>query len=270
LSLEEKEKQHEARNSVKRRRDDEGPDEPSKKLRSVVSTTTERSPSPERRPQVVARAQDEKRNRRLFGALVQGTLSKFREQKKAEESDERSINRLNVEKEIAQRIDAGREQTLQKERERIKLEKDECKAEHDGLTHILEQKCAELQTVRRVHYESLLSCFGKTKTTPVLYFLPAKLDEWSQTTFNIFPPAPPQPSAAESENPATSNHEIDNLVVTDKDTEIVDIIESDKNATQQQQQEQEQQQQEVTTTTTTKAEEREQSRESPESGSEGK
>jgi hypothetical protein len=39
--------------------------------------------------------------------------------------------------------------------------------------------------VRQEHYEALLSNFGKTPVTPVLYFLPAKLDDWTEQEFGI-------------------------------------------------------------------------------------
>lgn len=97
--LEEKQKKQDDRLLKRKRGDDNdeaAEDEQSnKKLRSVVSTVTERSPSPERRPQLKANPQDERRNRRLLG-LLQGTLSKFSEQKRMEEKDERVCRELNV------------------------------------------------------------------------------------------------------------------------------------------------------------------------------
>lgn len=77
-----------AEKQLKRKRDGDNDTEDeqsdSKKLRSVVSAVAERSPSPERRPQLKTNAQDERRTRRLFG-ILQGTLSKFSEEKKQEE-----------------------------------------------------------------------------------------------------------------------------------------------------------------------------------------
>lgn len=43
-----------------------------------------------------------------------------------------------------------------------------------------------VQKIRRDHYESLLSHFAKTDgVKPPLYFLPAKLDEWTEKEFGI-------------------------------------------------------------------------------------
>lgn len=84
--LEAKEKQQEG--ALKRKRDDELEEVEAKKLRSVVTTVDERSPSPERKPQLRASVQDDRRNRRLFG-LLQGTLARFSEEKKVEERNER-------------------------------------------------------------------------------------------------------------------------------------------------------------------------------------
>jgi hypothetical protein len=85
--LEAKEKNHEERNLKRKRASENGEEDPSnKKLRSVV-TVAERSPSPERRPNLRLSSQDERRNRRLFG-LLQGTLAKFSEEKKEEENKE--------------------------------------------------------------------------------------------------------------------------------------------------------------------------------------
>eukprot|EP01126_Amoeba_proteus_P037052 TRINITY_DN3797_c0_g1_i5.p1 TRINITY_DN3797_c0_g1~~TRINITY_DN3797_c0_g1_i5.p1 ORF type:complete len:320 (+),score=97.97 TRINITY_DN3797_c0_g1_i5:1-960(+) len=173
----------------KRRRDEDEDDHSSKKLRSVVSLVrheNDRSPSPPKkeRPTLRSTKEDVARNRRMLGVL-QGTLTKFQVDKLNEEKTERIQERLKVEKVINNRLDSDRERIRNQEREKLKKEKEECLAEFKKLQDSFETKCNQLKELRRQQQEALLSHFGKTKTTPQLYFLPAKLDDWTEKEFGI-------------------------------------------------------------------------------------
>ncbi|KAL9554249.1 hypothetical protein MBANPS3_002889 [Mucor bainieri] len=130
-----------------------------------------------KRPRIQESEAGQRRNKRLFGALL-GTLNKFKnETEKNSEVDKKrqAINEKlheKLEKERAQLQESLRERREQKQRlAEEKLEKER-------------QLWQEKKERSRLQQDELLANFLKTTTQPALYYLPEKLTDSMQNKIN--------------------------------------------------------------------------------------
>lgn len=82
--------------------------------------------------------------------------------------------------------------------------------------------------MRQEYHESLLSNFGKTPVFPVLYFLPAKLDDWTEKEFGIKNPRNVQVENAPEETAKVRVVTEGEDEIDDRDAVIVEIKENDE------------------------------------------
>jgi len=156
-------------------------------VKNIDETQTEAEPAVPR-PAIKATESDRGRNRRLLGNLLLGTLAKFKEEQKA--TDENVAKRSMIEKEIEDKVEKDQESLVKKEMDTIVGSRTDVSNELTQTRASIEAKERELkETILREH-SSYLEYYATTKTQPLVYFRPAKLDEWSSGAFGFkIPPA---------------------------------------------------------------------------------
>jgi len=153
----------------------------------VVKNIDEPSFEPENpapRPTIASSEGDRMRNRRLFGNLLMGTLTKFKEES-AQTTPEVVSKRAEVDKQIEQKVEKDQENFWSKERDSILSKKKDCETQIEDLKkQIAEKEKESKEKIYSDHY-NYLEYYCKTKTKPSVCFRPHKCDEWSQTTFGF-------------------------------------------------------------------------------------
>ncbi|RDD47491.1 Pinin [Trichoplax sp. H2] len=148
--------------------DEDEDDEEDKPMIQSSVVVTEQKVSRLQRDSELKDEKSKARNRRMFGALLMGTLQKFKN-----ESQERS------EKEIKRAIIEEKLETAQREeKEKITAERRELyskrRSEQAELRDI-ERKLERIEMEKRMQdYYNDLGIFIKTKTSPQLFYLPAE------------------------------------------------------------------------------------------------
>ncbi|CEP14735.1 hypothetical protein [Parasitella parasitica] len=121
-----------------------------------------------KRPRIQESEAGQKRNKRLFGALL-GTLNKFKDE--TEKNSEIDKNRQAINEKLHEKLERERAQLQEKMRERkelkIKLAEEKLEKERQ-----LWQEKAERSKLQQ---DEILANFLNTKTRPALYYLPKKL-----------------------------------------------------------------------------------------------
>jgi len=139
----------------------------------------------ERKPALRETNADKTRNRRLIGNLLLGTLNKIQKDKDREEQDERLQKRQEIVRTIDSRVQCSQESLWIKEKEKIVAEKNECKEQLEQIAIQILQKEQEFLEQKEKEYLGLLTGFVKTITKPEIYFLPSKLDSWTDQVFGL-------------------------------------------------------------------------------------
>jgi len=117
------------------------------------------------------------RDRRLFSTLLQGTLNSFKRQTI---EDKTLIQRKEVELKIEEKVASEQKNLLEAERQKIEEEKQRCLEKVSQVKEDIKQKELQLSKLKLAQHQQLLSGFLKTKTTPPIYFYPAKTDEFTE------------------------------------------------------------------------------------------
>jgi len=113
------------------------------------------------------------RDRRLFSSLLQGTLKAFNRQS---EDDKTILKRKEVELQIEEKVASEQRNLQEAERQKNEEEKQRCLEKVAQVKEDIKQKELQLSNLKLAQHQHLLSGFLKTKTTPPIYFYPAKTD----------------------------------------------------------------------------------------------
>jgi hypothetical protein len=143
-------------------------------------------------------------NKRLLQNLLFGPLAQRK--KEIEKPDENTSKRMELDKIIEEKVDKNPELILQQKKDEATKKKLEAEEEMKELKKNIESQEKELSELINAETKGNLSYFAKTKTQPVVYFIPRKVDEWSSSTFgfNI-----PQEPVAEEAKEATETNAIE-------------------------------------------------------------
>jgi len=123
-------------------------------------------------PSLESSGKDKQRNKKLFGALLLGTLQSFKKDLNKNKSTETAKRRVELEHKVEQKVQQDQEQFLQQQRRAIEEQKEkEQKARND-----IKQKQEEIENKLLVmkwkrHHEEL-SHFTKTETKPCIFYKP--------------------------------------------------------------------------------------------------
>jgi len=173
------------RRSSKRTNEGESNVVDAKRLKSTVvvksidehqETEVENSPRPAAKPLGEG-------NRRLMQNLLFGTL--VQRKKETEKPDEVTSKRMEVDKMIEDKVEKTPDLILQQKKEEIIRKKEKAEKEIKELKMNIEAQEKELNELFSVETNENLTYFAKTKTLPAVYFIPRKVDEWSQSTFGF-------------------------------------------------------------------------------------
>eukprot|EP00850_Spirogloea_muscicola_P003460 SM000014S00248 [mRNA] locus=s14:233454:236504:+ [translate_table: standard] len=134
-------------------------------------------PIPEPSPRVLPKNDDERlvrRNRRMFGALLVGTLEKFREEDKRLQGSEAFLRRSETLKRAEAKADEERERARQKFREEAAERRKRELTLKAKLAAKVEEKSLELLFLQWLAHHTRLRSFLRTTAEPHIYFQPAK------------------------------------------------------------------------------------------------
>ncbi|GAA5804305.1 hypothetical protein HPULCUR_009792 [Helicostylum pulchrum] len=136
-------------------------------LDSTNKTDSDATPDEEiKRPRLEVNEAGKNRNRRLFGALL-GTLNKFKDE--TEKTSEVDKNRREINEKLHDKLEQERKELAEKLRAR--REEKERKLEHE------KKITREKLELFNIHQQEKLANFLKTKTEPIIYYLPEKLTD---------------------------------------------------------------------------------------------
>eukprot|EP00850_Spirogloea_muscicola_P007061 SM000035S13041 [mRNA] locus=s35:77659:80722:+ [translate_table: standard] len=150
---------------------------PTKKRLLSAVVKDEPPPIPEPSPRVLPKNDDERlvrRNRRMFGALLVGTLEKFREEDKRLQGSEAFLRRSETLKRAEAKADEERERARQKFREEAAERRKRELTLKVKLAAKVEEKSLELLFLQWLAHHTRLRSFLRTTAEPHIYFQPAK------------------------------------------------------------------------------------------------
>ncbi|KAK4517911.1 Peptidyl-prolyl cis-trans isomerase pin4 [Mucor velutinosus] len=149
----------------------------SQKRTNDEEASNTQSPEEIKRPRIQESEAGQKRNKRLFGALL-GTLNKFKDE--TEKNSEIDKKRQAINEKLHEKLERERAQLQESLRERReeKMRQAEEKLEKE------KQLWQEKKERSRLQQEELLANFLKTTTQPALYYLPQKLTDSMQSKIN--------------------------------------------------------------------------------------
>eukprot|EP01125_Pyxidicula_operculata_P002044 TRINITY_DN12005_c0_g1_i1.p1 TRINITY_DN12005_c0_g1~~TRINITY_DN12005_c0_g1_i1.p1 ORF type:complete len:299 (-),score=83.41 TRINITY_DN12005_c0_g1_i1:39-935(-) len=186
--LNDKEERLDKLRSKKRTREDTD-SSASKRLKSSVSVVnqapeqTETPPTPQstekRRTQSLS-GEDKTRNKRLLSSLLVGTLKTFKKESLKEEESGVVQKRKEVETQIENKVTSENQKLLESDAQKVKDDKDRLIQESNEIKENIKQKENELLKWKSDRHETQLSFFLKTNAKPVIYFMPAVIDQWTE------------------------------------------------------------------------------------------
>jgi len=139
-------------------------------------------------------SEDKKRNRRLFGSLLLGTLSSF---KKQVETEAHTLQqRKEVEKQTEDRVSAEHQRYVEEQQRKLQEEISNYKERVSQVLGKIKAKEEGLIKMKAAVHAGLLSNFLVTKQAqPAIYYFPAKCDEFTEKTLGTNP-VPPEPKVS--------------------------------------------------------------------------
>jgi len=157
------------------------------------------------------------RDRRLFSSLLQGTLKAFNRQS---EDDKTLLKRKEVELQIEEKVASEQRNLQEAERQKNEEEKQRCLEKVAQVKEDIKQKELQLSNLKLAQHQHLLSGFLKTKTTPPIYFYPAKTDEFTERVLstkkkieqikeNTTNEEPKEPEDPQSVNPPSEGDDVE-------------------------------------------------------------
>eukprot|EP01128_Nolandella_sp_AFSM9_P005034 TRINITY_DN2378_c0_g1_i3.p1 TRINITY_DN2378_c0_g1~~TRINITY_DN2378_c0_g1_i3.p1 ORF type:complete len:389 (-),score=164.37 TRINITY_DN2378_c0_g1_i3:118-1245(-) len=183
---EEKEQKEEQKDdSLKRPREaEEGKERKAPRIASTVAVVTKTAPAAKKPVDQAAEA-TRKRNRRMFGGLLMGTLKRAKKESEIEAKSEVVEVRKQMEEELDASIVSKKTKLIEmrkEERESIRIELEENLA---GTEERLKVEKQALTDLKQAEQDWLLSGYAKTKTLPSLYFIPKTVDSFSKKAYDI-------------------------------------------------------------------------------------
>jgi hypothetical protein len=151
-------------------------------------------------PRPAAKAVD-RGNARLLQNLLFAPLAQRK--KEIEKPDENETKRMELDKIIEEKVEKTPDLIMQHRKEEATKKKLEAEEEMKELQKNIESQEKELNELISAENNGNLTYFALTKTKPAIYFVPRKVDEWSQSTFGF---QIPQVHTTEEVKDTETNH----------------------------------------------------------------
>ncbi|OQU91143.1 hypothetical protein SORBI_3001G124000 [Sorghum bicolor] len=132
---------------------------------------------PEPAPRELPRNEDPnlvRRNKRMLGQLLVGTLEKFQQEDKKLSNSEAFLRRSETQRKAEQKVREESERLRQQEREQIAEKRKRDMTLRARVAAKAEEKRLELLYIQWTEHHKRLSNFLRTKTEPPIYYMPTK------------------------------------------------------------------------------------------------
>jgi len=141
-------------------------------VKSIDVEASEQVENSQPRPIAKTSESERGRNRRLLGSLLLGTLNKFKQE--AVQPDDSNTKRLEIEKEVEEKVEKDQELLIKKEMDLISTRRQEVDEEMSSIRQSIETKEQELKDHILTDHNSYFTFYAMTKTEPKVYFRPKK------------------------------------------------------------------------------------------------